>query len=73
MGNNHSSGGSYNLDDEIEYLTTVTSLTGQEVRELHQEYSGRNSVSKKEFLKEFQRAFPRLIEVEKKGFFAISV
>ena len=48
-----------NIEEEVPFLTSHTSLTADEVRALHTDYAKRNRITKKEFLQEFKRTFPR--------------
>ncbi len=47
------------LETEAEYLSEHTGLTVEEVRRLHGEYAAKNKITKKEFLREFKKTFPK--------------
>jgi len=49
------------LKSEADFLASRTDLTTEEVIHLFEEYSVKGKVSKKEFLQEFKRTFPRQV------------
>jgi len=55
----HSKKERVDLDEESRYLSANTALTEDDVRRLYEEYSLKGRVSKREFLQEFKRTFPR--------------
>ena len=54
------------IEDEVSFLAEHTSLTAEDVRELHADYAKRNRITKKEFLHEFKRTFPRWCKKKKR-------
>ena len=59
MGQASSSSSKVDLEAEATYLSQHTGLTAEDVRALHAEYADKNKISKKEFLKEFKKTFPK--------------
>ncbi len=62
MGSGGSKGGGVvDLSAEAEYLSERTGLDREEVLRMHEEYSAKNKMSRKEFVKEFKRTFPKSV------------
>ena len=59
MGQGHSSANKLTFEQEMEFLVKNTSLTSAEVVELNDKYSGKKTLTKREFLTEFKRTFPK--------------
>lgn len=59
MGQGHSSGNKLTLEQEMEFLVANTSLTSEEVVELNEKYSTKKTLTKREFLTEFKKTFPK--------------
>ena len=57
MGQNNSS--PEIAEAEINYLSENTDLSVSELRELYLEFSKKDKITKKEFLQQFKRTFPR--------------